>query len=118
MTDHEGRDAGRVEALRRYPVKSMLGEDQETLTVRSRGVLGDRAWAVLDRTSGKIASAKRPKLWRDLLTCAARTGTEQVEITLPDGRTRTAGDADLDEALSSLTGRAVRLIDTPPEAAE
>lgn len=118
MTDHAGRDAGRVETLRRYPVKSMLGEDQETLTVRARGVLGDRAWAVLDRATGKIASAKRPKLWRDLLICAARTDAERVAVTLPDGRTRTAGDPHLDEALSSLTGRAVRLIDTPPEAAE
>lgn len=113
----KAEEVGVVETLRRYPVKSMLGEEQEALMVRRRGVMGDRAWAVFDTTTGKIASCKRPKLWRDLLSCAGATSGDGTEITLPDGRVHAAGDPDLDRALSGLTGRNVRLIDTPPEGA-
>ncbi len=118
------REVGVVEALRRYPVKSMLGEGRDTLGVTRRGVLGDRAWAVVDQATGKVASAKRPKLWRGLLACSARTvppgngGEPGVEITLPDGTVRMAGDRALDGSLSALLGRAVRLADAPPEEAE
>jgi uncharacterized protein len=125
MRSRESCSLGIVAALHRYPVKSMLGESQETLTVRKRGAIGDRAWAVLDEATGKIVSAKRPKLWRDLLRCTARitAGNEPgepgpVEITLPHRTECEAGDPDLDCALSALTGRTVRLINTPPEIAE
>ncbi len=108
--------------LSRYPTKSMLGEAQDMLAVAARGVVGDRAWAVLDEATGKVASAKRPKLWRGLLGCAARTRGEEdggaVEIELPDGTVRRAGDPELDGLLSALLGRAVRLASRPPDAAE
>ncbi|MDG4771823.1 hypothetical protein [Solwaraspora sp. WMMD792] len=32
------------------------------------GIAGDRAFAVLDCATGKVASAKNPRLWRDMLT--------------------------------------------------
>ena len=112
------QNAGTVELLSRYPVKSMLGEEQEALTVRARGVVGDRAWAVLDSGTEKVASAKRPKLWRELLQCSAVTTDNGVRIMLPDGSAHRAGEPALDRALSALTGRSVRLIDTPPEAAQ
>ncbi|NUP81708.1 MAG: MOSC domain-containing protein [Nonomuraea sp.] len=88
-----------VESLRRYPVKSMLGEEVVESEVTERGLTGDRARAVLDVATGKIASAKNPRLWRDLLT---------VEGARAPG----------DEELSKLLGREVRLIDVPPEGAE
>ncbi|MEU8317674.1 MOSC domain-containing protein [Nonomuraea sp. NPDC048881] len=88
-----------VEALRRYPVKSMLGEEVAESEVTERGLAGDRARAVLDVATGKIASAKNPRLWRDLLT---------VEGARAPG----------DEELSKLLGREVRLTDVPPEGAE
>ncbi|MGN9838636.1 MOSC domain-containing protein [Nonomuraea sp. H19] len=88
-----------IEMLRRYPVKSMLGEEVAESEVTERGLAGDRARAVLDVATGKIASAKNPRLWRDLLTV--------------DGA-RVPGD----EELSRLLGREVRLIDVPPEGAE
>lgn len=117
---------GTVAMLRRYPVKSMLGEARSALSVKARGIVGDRAWAVLDGATGKVASAKRPKLWRGLLNCAVRTldeenqadGSVAVEIRLPDGVTHIAGDPDLDSRLSALTGRAVRLASAPPDRAE
>jgi uncharacterized protein len=126
MDERDGRILGTVAMLRRYPVKSMLGERRSVLSVNARGIVGDRAWAVLDDATGKVASAKRPKLWRGLLGCAVRTldegnqadGGAAVEIRLPDGVTRIAGDPDLDSRLSALTGRAVRLTSAPPDQAE
>jgi|HubBroStandDraft_5_1064220.scaffolds.fasta_scaffold86897_2 uncharacterized protein YcbX len=42
---------GSVEALWRYPVKSMMGERVETVIVTERGILGDRAYALVDQSS-------------------------------------------------------------------
>jgi len=109
---------GTVATLHRYPVKSMLGEGCGALAVARRGVAGDRAWAIIDDATGKVASAKRPKLWRSLLGCSAQTLDDAVEIRLPDGTVRRAGDPALDDCLSALTDRPVRLSSTPPDAAE
>ncbi len=123
MRDPNETAVGTVEILRRFPVKSMLGELHESLAVSTRGIAGDRAWAVLDEATGKIASAKRAKLWRGLLTCVARTppgedGAAAIQVTMPDGTRHEAGDPALDGLMSALTGRAVRLISVPPQDAE
>jgi uncharacterized protein YcbX len=108
---------GTVGALWRYPVKSMLGERLPAAEVTDRGIAGDRRLAVLDRETGKVASAKHPRLWRSLLSCTAtRTGSATL-VTGPDGTTWSSTDAGLDEALSELTGRPVTLSDTPPPRA-
>ena len=93
---------GTVARLRRYPVKSMLGEDVNASMVTGHGLARDRRLAVVSRTTGKIASAKFPRLWRDLLTlsaCADDAATVAVSITLPGGRTIWSTDADVDEVL-------------------
>ena len=54
---------GTIRALWRYPVKSMLGEELDAADVSKGGIVGDRAYAVVDRETGKVASAKHPKLW-------------------------------------------------------
>lgn len=59
---------GRVSMLRRYPVKSPLGEDASAVHVDERGLAHDRRYGLVDRGTGGIASAKHPRLWRDLLT--------------------------------------------------
>ena len=60
---HPGRLVGRVAELWRYPVKSMLGEQRRRLSVTESGILGDRAWALRDPATGRIASAKKhPRL--------------------------------------------------------
>ncbi len=53
---------GTVGALRRYPVKSMLGEDLAASGVTHAGLAGDRRLAVVSLRTGKIASAKFPRL--------------------------------------------------------
>jgi uncharacterized protein YcbX len=108
---------GTVAALRRYPVKSMLGEDLDASDVTLTGLAGDRQLAVLSRTTGKIASAKLPRLWRDLLTLSAAagevTGDGAVRITLPAGKTVWSSDADIDAILSDLLDQPVTLTATP-----
>jgi len=56
-------EIGAVVSLWRYPVKSMMGEEVQTAQVRDHGLLGDRAYALLDRADGKVASAKNPRKW-------------------------------------------------------
>lgn len=58
---------GKVKALWRHPVKSMQGEAVESAYFDGRGMLGDRAYAVLDIETGIVASAKHPKKWANLL---------------------------------------------------
>jgi uncharacterized protein YcbX len=120
----DGQVVGTVGALWRYPVKSMLGERVPAADVTERGLNGDRRLALLDRETGKVASAKNPRLWRELLTCAARladnpsspTGPPEARITAPDGRTHQSTDPDIDDVLSAIVGRPVTLTDTPPQA--
>ena len=62
---------GTIRALWRFPVKSMLGEELDAADLGEGGIAGDRAYAVVDRETGKVASAKHPKLWPDMLACRA-----------------------------------------------
>jgi hypothetical protein len=71
----------------------MQGEEINEAEITDRGVLGDRAYALMDRTTGHIASAKHPRKWSKLLQCRAvfveppQLGQPlpPVWITLPDG---------------------------------
>ena len=108
---------GTVAALRRYPVKSMLGEDVDAGDVSFTGLAGDRRLAVVSRATGKIASAKFPRLWRDLLTLAVASADDPavdgaVRITLPGGKTVWSSDADVDAVLSGLLDEPVTLTAT------
>jgi len=120
MAERDERHVGTVGTVDRYPVKSMRGEAYEVGLLTERGIVGDRAWAVLDLATGKVASAKRPKLWRGLLACAARTIADGrgVEVVLPDGSRGYVGDPSLDRVLSALMGRQIQLSAVPPDVAE
>jgi uncharacterized protein YcbX len=112
---------GTVTTLRRYPVKSMLGENVDASDVTFTGLARDRRLAVVSRTTGKIASAKFPRLWRDLLTISAAADEagpdDAVRITLPEGKTVSSSAADIDGILSDLIGEPVTLTATPPPGA-
>jgi uncharacterized protein YcbX len=113
---------GAVGALWRFPVKSMLGEELDAATVSEGGIVGDRAYALVDRETGKVASAKHPKLWPDLLACRARfvepprPGDElpPARIELPDGTSVMSDAADVDAALSRYFGRELELARAAP----
>ena len=121
---------GTVTTLRRYPVKSMLGEDLQAGEVSRAGLAGDRRLAVVSRRTGKIASAKYPRLWRDMLTLSAEAlsaealSAEAVDghevaalITLPGGETVRSTDESVDDILSGLLDEPVTLTATPPPGA-
>lgn len=112
----------RITQLWRYPVKSLGGEELDVVAVGERGVHGDRLWAVRDVERDITATARRIPA---LLTCAARylqpPGPDAgpghvppVEITFPDGQTRLSSDPDVDDLLSEVARRRVRLTALPP----
>ncbi len=115
-----------VRAIHRYPVKSMAGESlPESRVLATHGVEGDRAWALLDVETGRVASGKHPRRWGSLLEYTAafleppsgRGHDAPVSITLPDGtRLRTDRD-DVGRQLSVSLGRQVRLVAEPPAQA-
>src|ERR687884_1792810 len=93
---------GSVVALWRYPVKSMMGEELNATAVTDRGLLGDRAFALVDAETGKVASAKNPRRWPNLFDFRAAYAEPPgdgplppVRITLPDGETLTTDQADV-----------------------
>jgi uncharacterized protein YcbX len=108
---------GSVVSLWRYPVKSMLGEELNAAEITNRGLLGDRAYALLDRSDGKVASAKNPRKWPQLFDFRAafvdgpRSGAQMppVRITLPDGTVLSGTHSDLSRILSGVLKREVTL---------
>lgn len=100
---------GRVATLCRYPVKSMLGEQCTSIDLTGLGVAGDRRYAYVDNETGRVATAKNPRLWRRLLQCSALTTDDGVGVRLPDGTTVPVADSA--GPISELVGRGVRLAD-------
>jgi uncharacterized protein len=118
-----GQPVGTVGALWRFPVKSMLGEEIDHVDVDAGGIVGDRAFALVDVESGKVASAKHPKVWPDLLRCQASyvappradEPSPPVRIELADGTSVMSDAPDVDAVLSRFFGREVRLARAAPE---
>ena len=113
----EQGSAGVVESVRRYPVKSMQGEEVASSLLTPRGLLGDRAYAVVDRETGRVASAKHPRKWGRLIECRAELVDEPgpgsplpaVRITLPDGGVVRGDEPEVHRVLSVVLGREVEL---------
>jgi hypothetical protein len=105
---------GTIQALRRYPVKSMLGEEVAEADVTDRGLPYDRALALVHLADKKVASAKNPRMWARLLTLSAAATPAGVRIALPDGTCVRSTDTDIDTRLSQLLGRPVTLTGLPP----
>src|SRR5712691_6132141 len=108
---------GRVVGLWRYPVKSMMGEELNAVEITERGLLGDRAYAVVDTSDGKVASAKNPRKWPQLFDFRAafvdapRSGAQlpPVRITLPDGSMLGSTQTDVNRTLSGVLNREMTL---------
>src|SRR6476646_10758227 len=105
MSDTAQTELGSVVSLWRYPVKSMMGEELNAAEVTERGLLGDRAYALVDRSDGKVASAKNPRKWPQLFDFRAtfvdppRPGAKvpPVRITLPEGRVVSSEQSDVNQ---------------------
>lgn len=107
----------RVDSLHRYPIKSMLGESVTSFEVGLGGVDRDRHLAFIDQESGRVASAKQARLWRNLLKCQARIEDGRVQVRLPDGTEAYPEDDDFDDVFSTLLARPVRLATSRPDGA-
>jgi|FLYL01.1.fsa_nt_gi uncharacterized protein YcbX len=112
-----GELLGTVLALWRYPVKSMMGEAVNASYVGAGGLAGDRAYALVEPETGRIGTAKIPRKWGALFKCRARyleepgaDGVPPAQIQLPDGAFTSTDAPDIDEVMSALLGRRVRMI--------
>jgi uncharacterized protein YcbX len=115
--------AGSVSELWRFPVKSMQGERLAHAEIRGPGLIGDRAFALIDVETGKVVTAKSVKLFPDLLRCQAvfveppkpDRALPPVRITLPDGTTAFNDSGNIDPVLSAYFRRSVTLAHAAPE---
>ncbi|VVM07662.1 hypothetical protein MAMC_01758 [Methylacidimicrobium cyclopophantes] len=110
---------GEVVCLRRFPVKSMRGEELAAVRVTAQGLLGDRHFAFRDLETGKIVSAKYPAKWGklfDLPVSWIRSPEESpdpvVRFQLPGGEWRRSDDSQAAEPVGALFGRKVALLAT------
>jgi uncharacterized protein YcbX len=116
---------GSVVSLWRYPVKSMMGEELNSTEITMGGLLGDRAYALVDYTDGKVASAKNPRKWPQLFDFRAalvdtpRMGAKMppVRVTLPDGTVVNSEQPDVHQILSKVLRREVTLSGLPDRPA-
>lgn len=85
--------------------------------VTDRGLVGDRHFAVVDPSTGKVAGAKNPRKWGNFFDFRAAyvdsprrdSQLPAVRVTLPDGTAATSDQPDVAQVLSVALGRDVRL---------
>ena len=102
---------GKISQLWRYPVKSLLGESCKQLSIDSRGVVGDRWFAIKDRR-GKFGSGKNTRRFRkikNLFDFSAAYDADIPIITFPDKRAIRGDNYAIDRELSIALGQSVTL---------
>jgi len=120
---NEQNNFGTVVSLFRYPVKSMIGEELNATVVTQRGLVGDRAYALIDSDTGKVVSAKNPKKWGKLFSFRSAFTESPVQgeaippvrITLPDGDIVTTQQSNFNQIISDVLEREVTLGTVSPE---
>ena len=104
-------DPVKIVEIRRFPIKSLVGEVLTEVDVDRRGLVGDRLWAVLD-PDGKLGSGKNSDRFRrmaGLLDLRAHFGDPVPDVELPDGRRFAADDPKAHAAVSEIVGRPVTI---------
>ena len=115
MSGSNGGTDASVAALWRYPVKSMMGEQLNATEVTTEGIIGDRRFALIDRASGMVVSAKNPRKWPGFFDNraafisppTASAALPPVRITLRDGSSVTSEQVEMSEVLSAALGSEV-----------
>jgi uncharacterized protein YcbX len=104
------RQIGTVQALWRYPVKSLRGESLTAAMVTEYGLEGDRGFALRELERGGVMSAR---VWAAMLKLGAHYELDgesaTVHVQLPDGREARADDPATARFLSELFGREIRI---------
>jgi len=117
MSNETQAALGTIGSLWRYPVKSMMGEELNASEVTEGGLVGDRAYALVDHSDGKVATAKNPRKWPTLFDFRANfveppraSGKlPAVRITLPDGTPLISDQRHSNQILSRALQREVTL---------
>lgn len=111
-----------LSSLWRYPVKSMAGEELKVVDVTAGGFTGDRAYALVDTATRRVATAKSVKRFGELLKYHAEFATPPepdgpmppVRITLPDGAVIQSDQPGAAGVLAQVFGPQVSLMSTAP----
>ena len=102
---------GRILQLWRYPVKSLLGESCQKLSIDKRGAVGDRWFAIKD-SRGKFGSGKNTRRFRKiegLFNLKAEYDANIPIITFADGRKIRGDNCAIDRELSLALGQSITL---------
>jgi uncharacterized protein YcbX len=113
---------GIIGALWHFPVKSMRSAPVDRLEVGAGGIIGDRAYALIDVHTDKVLSGKTPEIGARLLSCQAsfvespQAGepAPPVRITLGDATVVMSDSIDIDAVLSKFVQREVSLARSAP----
>jgi len=112
---------GTLVRLRRYPVKSMAGEDLEAARVTHAGLVGDRVFAFVDKQGPADFPWMTSRKGRDMILFRPRflssikpeDGIFSVdyatEVTTPEGRKARVDDPEFTRFLEQRYGRALEL---------
>ena len=113
---------GSLRTLRRYPVKSMAGEDLTEVYVTYAGLVGDRVYAFVDNQNrsnfpwmtgrqGHEMILFQPRLLAPPSAADEHPAAEQfqVEVTAPEGKTFRVGEPDFTRYLEGRFGRSLTL---------
>ena len=87
----------------------MMGEELNASEVTDRGLLGDRAFAIVDSSDGKVVTAKNPRKWPNFFDFRAKLAGQEVSIALPDGEVVSSDSEDVNRVLSKALGHDVTL---------
>jgi uncharacterized protein YcbX len=110
---------GTIRSLWRYPVRSMRGEELESVGITSRGIVGDRCYGVVDVDEGCCAeSSYQPGRWAALLRGVAAFDSEPsagaapppIKIQFDDGSEMSSNDPAISAWLSDQLGHAASLL--------
>ena len=104
---------GTIKEIWRYPVKSMRGELIQNTRVGTKGVLGDRGWAIRDEEAGEVRGARN---FPSLLNCFSRYEKSPTSepyppaiISFPDGSQALSNSEGLNLQLSKYLGKKVSI---------
>ena len=95
----------------------MIGEELNAAEITARGLAGDRSYALVDASDGKVATAKNPRRWPNLFDFRAvlvesapgSAAGPTVRITLPGGDVIDSAQNDVHRILSEAVKREVTL---------
>lgn len=112
---------GTVSRLRRYPVKSMAGEDLESARVTHAGLVGDRVYAFVDAEGPETFPWMTSRKGRDMILFQPRflTATPieggiystdySTEVTTPEGDKARVDDPEFTRFLEKRYGKSLEL---------